>query len=41
MDWTRCFLDDSNEDLQMYSLGWGVGFQCMMVSYPYRGMALL
>ena len=31
------FLDDSNEDLQMYSLGWGVGFQCMMVSYPYRG----
>lgn len=31
------FLDDSNEDLQMYSLGWGVGFQCMMVCYPYRG----
>lgn len=31
------FLDDSNEDLQIYSLGWGVGFQCMMVCYPYRG----
>ncbi|HDR7784776.1 MULTISPECIES: serine hydrolase domain-containing protein [Bacillus] len=31
------FLDDSNKDLQMYSLGWGVGFQCMMVCYPYRG----
>ncbi|WP_144614018.1 serine hydrolase [Bacillus cereus] len=31
------FLDDSNEDLKMYSLGWGVGFQCMMVCYPYRG----
>ncbi|MBE5106167.1 beta-lactamase family protein [Bacillus thuringiensis] len=31
------FLDDSNEDLQVYSLGWGVGFQCMMVCYPYRG----
>ncbi|MGG3672241.1 penicillin-binding protein [Bacillus cereus] len=31
------FLDDSNKDLQIYSLGWGVGFQCMMVCYPYRG----
>ncbi|SCB69334.1 serine hydrolase domain-containing protein [Bacillus mycoides] len=31
------FLDDSNEDLQIYSLGWGVGFQCMIVCYPYRG----
>ncbi|WP_433772566.1 serine hydrolase domain-containing protein [Bacillus wiedmannii] len=31
------FLDDSNEDLQIYSLGWGVGFQCMMVCYPYLG----
>ncbi|PGU00301.1 MULTISPECIES: serine hydrolase [Bacillus cereus group] len=31
------FLDDSDEDLQIYSLGWGVGFQCMMVCYPYRG----
>ena len=37
MDWTRCFLDDSNEDLQIYSLGWGIGFQCMMICYPYRG----
>ncbi|MFJ8217949.1 serine hydrolase domain-containing protein [Bacillus cereus] len=31
------FLDDSDEDLQIHSLGWGVGFQCMMVCYPYRG----
>ncbi|MBU5217822.1 serine hydrolase domain-containing protein [Bacillus sp. RA(2023)] len=31
------FLDNSNEDLQIYSLGWGVGFQCMLVCYPYRG----
>ncbi|MGE7883653.1 serine hydrolase domain-containing protein [Bacillus sp. NPDC094077] len=31
------FLDDSHEELQIYSLGWGVGFQCMMVCYPYRG----
>lgn len=31
------FLDDSNEDLQIYSYGWGVGFQCMMVCYPYQG----
>ncbi|MCU5342184.1 beta-lactamase family protein [Bacillus cereus] len=31
------FLDDSDEDLQIYSLGWGVGFQCIMVCYPYRG----
>ncbi|MGG2937041.1 serine hydrolase domain-containing protein [Bacillus pacificus] len=31
------FLDVSNEDLQIYSLGWGIGFQCMMVCYPYRG----
>ncbi|ANC08810.1 MULTISPECIES: serine hydrolase domain-containing protein [Bacillus cereus group] len=31
------FLDDPNEELQVYSLGWGVGFQCMMVCYPYCG----
>lgn len=31
------FLDNSNEELQIYSLGWGVGFQCMMVCYPYCG----
>ncbi|MGF9827800.1 serine hydrolase domain-containing protein [Bacillus anthracis] len=31
------FLDDLNEDLQIYSLGWGVGFQCIMICYPYRG----
>ncbi|WP_002146473.1 serine hydrolase domain-containing protein [Bacillus cereus] len=31
------FLEYSNEDLQIHSLGWGVGFQCMMVCNPYRG----
>lgn len=31
------FLEYSNEDLQIYSLGWGAGFQCMMVCNPYRG----
>lgn len=31
------FLNDSNEDLQIYSLGWGVGFQCMVACYPYLG----
>ncbi|MFB5252132.1 serine hydrolase domain-containing protein [Bacillus mycoides] len=31
------FLEYSNEELQIYSLGWGVGFQCMMVCNPYRG----
>ncbi|OFD75665.1 MULTISPECIES: serine hydrolase domain-containing protein [Bacillus cereus group] len=38
-NWTGLgvFLDDSNESLQIYSLGWGVGFQCMMVCYPHRG----
>lgn len=31
------FLEYFNEDLQIHSLGWGVGFQCMMVCNPYRG----
>lgn len=26
------FLDHSG---QIFSLGWGVGFQCMLVAYPY------
>ena len=29
------FLEGSEEELEMTSLGWGVGFQCMMVALPY------
>ncbi|KFM99369.1 class A beta-lactamase-related serine hydrolase [Bacillus clarus] len=31
------FLDDTNHGLEISSLGWGVGFQCIIVCYPYRG----
>lgn len=31
------FLDGSDQELEISSLGWGVGFQCMMVAYPYLG----
>ncbi|ETI70888.1 serine hydrolase domain-containing protein [Neobacillus vireti] len=29
------FLDGSKHEIEISSLGWGVGFQCMMVAYPY------
>ncbi|MDM5248588.1 serine hydrolase domain-containing protein [Lysinibacillus sp. G4S2] len=29
------FLDVAEEKLEFSSLGWGVGFQCMLVAYPY------
>lgn len=29
------FLDDSNLGMKASSLGWGVGFQCMLIMYPY------
>jgi CubicO group peptidase (beta-lactamase class C family) len=29
------FLDGSEREIEISSLGWGVGFQCMMVAYPY------
>ncbi|WP_285397790.1 serine hydrolase domain-containing protein [Lysinibacillus sp. fls2-241-R2A-57] len=29
------FLDGAEEKLEFSSLGWGVGFQCMLVAYPY------
>ncbi len=29
------FLEESENQLEISSLGWGVGFQCMMVAYPY------
>jgi CubicO group peptidase (beta-lactamase class C family) len=31
------FLEGSEKDLEISSLGWGVGFQCMMVAYPHLG----
>jgi CubicO group peptidase (beta-lactamase class C family) len=35
------FLDGSEEEIEISSLGWGVGFQCMMVAYPHLGTGLL
>ena len=35
------FLDHSGGELEISSLGWGVGFQCMMVSYPYQETAFI
>ncbi|TCZ68823.1 class A beta-lactamase-related serine hydrolase [Paenibacillus albiflavus] len=29
------FLDSSNHEVEISSLGWGVGYQCMMIAYPY------
>lgn len=29
------FLDKSGREIEISSLGWGVGFQCMLVAYPY------
>ncbi|MFD3450213.1 serine hydrolase domain-containing protein [Microbacteriaceae bacterium 4G12] len=36
-DWAGLgiFLDGLEQEIEMSSLGWGVGFQCMMVAYPY------
>lgn len=31
------FLEGSGDELEISSLGWGVGFQCMMAAYPYSG----
>jgi CubicO group peptidase (beta-lactamase class C family) len=31
------FLDNSGHELKISSLGWGIGFQCMMIAYPYSG----
>ncbi|MFS0764441.1 hypothetical protein [Peribacillus phoenicis] len=41
MDWIRGGLDDSKGELEISSLGWGVGFQCMMVAYPYLEIGLV
>lgn len=29
------FLEGSEKEIEVTSLGWGVGFQCMMVAFPY------
>jgi CubicO group peptidase (beta-lactamase class C family) len=36
-EWTGLgvFLDGSEQEIEISSLGWGEGFQCMMVAYPY------
>ncbi|GIN86226.1 penicillin-binding protein [Heyndrickxia sporothermodurans] len=36
-EWTGLgvFLDDTKPTLEITSLGWGIGFQSMMVAYPY------
>ena len=31
------FLDGAGEQLEISSLGWGVGYQCMLVAYPHLG----
>ncbi|KQL35933.1 serine hydrolase [Psychrobacillus sp. FJAT-21963] len=31
------FLEGSEKELEITSLGWGVGFQCMMMAFPYLG----
>ncbi|MGN1400623.1 MAG: serine hydrolase domain-containing protein [Bacillus sp. (in: firmicutes)] len=37
------FLKDSEKELEITSMGWGVGFQCMMVAYPHleKGAVIL
>lgn len=38
-EWTGLgvFLDGSEKNLEISSLGWGKGFQCMVTAYPYLG----
>ena len=37
------FLEGSEKELEITSLGWGVGFQCTMVAFPYleRGAVIM
>ncbi|TYS87472.1 serine hydrolase [Rossellomorea aquimaris] len=37
------FLDQNDKGIEISSLGWGVGFQCMMVAYPQleRGLVIM
>ena len=44
-NWTGLgvFLEKVENELEVTSLGWGVGFQCMMVTFPYleKGVAIM
>ena len=42
-EWTGLgvFLDKNEKGSEISSLGWGVGFQCMMVAYPYLETGLV
>lgn len=44
-EWTGLgvFLDGSQQEIEISSLGWGVGFQCMIVAYPYleKGLVIM
>ncbi|SFC00092.1 CubicO group peptidase, beta-lactamase class C family [Bacillus sp. OV322] len=35
------FLDGSEKEIEISSLGWGLGFQCMLVAYPHLGNGLI
>ncbi|PFA67147.1 penicillin-binding protein [Bacillus sp. AFS015802] len=35
------FLDKPEKGIEISSLGWGVGFQCMVVAYPYKETGLV
>ncbi|WP_214756647.1 MULTISPECIES: serine hydrolase domain-containing protein [unclassified Exiguobacterium] len=35
------FLDGEQEQRELSSLGWGIGFQSMLVAYPYIGKSLI
>lgn len=35
------FLEGSEEKLEVSSLGWGIGFQCMLVAYPHLEKAVI
>ncbi|MFD2045445.1 serine hydrolase domain-containing protein [Ornithinibacillus salinisoli] len=43
MVWTGLglFLERSKQELEISSLGWGVGFQCLMVAYPFKGSGMV
>ncbi|WP_312474128.1 serine hydrolase domain-containing protein [Neobacillus sp.] len=42
-DWTGLglFIDGSEQEIEISSLGWGVGFQCLMVANPYLGTGVV
>jgi CubicO group peptidase (beta-lactamase class C family) len=36
-----CFLDGTERDSEISSLGWGIGFQCLFIAYPHRGSGVI